>query len=147
MSTKAVTSVRSLSPKSTMNLRLREAIAGYLFLLPWLLGLTLFIAGPMLTSAYLSFTRYDMVNTPEFVGLKNFTEIFTKDRLFWPSLFVTFKYALIVVPFSLIGSLLAAVLLNQGLRGTTFFRTFFFLPRDHVSSPNRGKASTIGVIV
>ncbi len=128
MSTKAMTTGRSLSPRWMQSLRAREAIAGYLFLLPWLLGLALFIAGPMLTSGYLSFTRYDIVNAPKFVGLKNFIEIFTKDRLFWPSLLLTFRYALIVVPLSLVGALAAAVLLNQALRGTTWFRTFFFLP-------------------
>ncbi|MCL4857788.1 MAG: sugar ABC transporter permease [Caldilineaceae bacterium] len=114
--------------KNRFGLRTREAIAGYLFLLPWIIGLILFVAGPMLSSAYLSFTRYDIVNTPKWVGLGNYTEIFTKDRLFWPSMMLTFRYALIVVPLSLIGSLLAALLLNQGLRATAFFRTLFFLP-------------------
>ena len=121
MSVSVTVSKEKTAVRRTLGLRKREAIAGYVLLLPWLLGLLLFIAGPMITSGYLSFTRYDIVNTPEFVGLKNFVEIFTKDRLFWPSMMLTFKYALIVVPFSLIGSLLAAILLNQGLRGTSFF--------------------------
>ena len=120
--------LRGFRPNWARGLRFHEAIAGYLFLLPWLLGLLLFVMGPMVTSGYLSFTRYDVVNTPKFVGLDNFTEIFTKDRLFWPSILLTFRYALIVVPLSLVGSLLAAMLLNQALRGTTWFRTFFFLP-------------------
>jgi len=128
MSTNVMTGARPASARTGMRLRVREAIAGYLFLSPWIIGLACFIIGPMMASGYLSFTRYDMVNTPEWVGLKNFTEIFTKDRLFWPSMMLTFRYALIVVPFSLIGSLFAAVLLNQGLRGTTWYRTFFFLP-------------------
>ncbi len=128
MSTNAMKDSRSWPPKWAKGLRFHEAVAGYLFLLPWLLGLALFILGPMITSGYLSFTRYDVVNTPKWVGLDNFVEIFTKDRLFWPSLLLTFRYALIVVPFSLVGSLLAALLLNQALRGTTWFRTFFFLP-------------------
>lgn len=120
--------LRGLRPSWARGLRFHEAVAGYLFLLPWLLGLLLFVMGPMVTSGYLSFTRYDVVNTPKFVGMDNFVEIFTKDRLFWPSILLTFRYALIVVPLSLIGSLLAALLLNQALRGTTWFRTFFFLP-------------------
>lgn len=128
MSTKAMTNSPAWPPHWTRGLRFKEAVAGYIFLLPWLLGLALFIVGPMITSGYLSFTRYDIVNTPDFVGLKNFVEIFTKDRLFWPSLGRTFQYALIVVPLSLTGSLLAATLLNQGLRGNSFYRTFFFLP-------------------
>ncbi len=128
MSAKAMPSSPAWPPRWARGLRFKEAVAGYIFLLPWLLGLLLFIVGPMVTSGYLSFTRYDIVNTPEMVGLKNYVEIFTKDRLFWPSLGRTFQYALIVVPLSLTGSLLAAMLLNQGLRGNAFYRTFFFLP-------------------
>lgn len=111
-----------------LGLRGREALAGYLFLIPWLIGLLCFVIGPMLASGYFSFAKYDIVNPPEFVGLKNYQDIFTKDRLFWTSLKLTFRYAIIVVPLSLIGSLGAAMLLNQALRGTVFFRTFFFLP-------------------
>ncbi len=128
MTTKVTADTQSPRPRWMTNLRAKEAIAGYLFLSPWLLGIILFIVGPMITSGYLSFTRYDIVNPPEFVGLKNFSEIFTKDRLFWPSMMLTFRYALIVVPLSLIGALAAAILLNQALLGTTWFRTFFFLP-------------------
>ena len=128
MSTEGLTSTQSPLQRLTPNLRTKEAIAGYLFLMPWLLGLALFIVGPMMTSGFLSFTRYDVVNPPKLVGLKNFIEIFTKDRLFWPSMMLTFRYALIVVPLSLVGALSAAMLLNQALRGTTLFRTFFFLP-------------------
>ena len=128
MTTRAMTSARIPLPRWMKSLRAKEAIAGYIFLLPWLLGLVLFIFGPMMTSGFLSFTRYDVVNPPQFVGLKNFIEIFTKDRLFWPSMMLTFRYALIVVPLSLVGALSAAMLLNQALRGTTWFRTFFFLP-------------------
>jgi multiple sugar transport system permease protein len=121
-------SIRPLSLSKPLGLRHREAIAGYLLLSPWIIGIIAFIAGPMITSGYLSFTRYDIVNTPEWIGLKNFTDIFTRDRLFWPSMMLTFKYALILVPFSLLGSLLAAISLNQGLKGTALYRTFFFLP-------------------
>lgn len=109
-------------------LRQHEALAGYLLLSPWLLGIILFVAGPMATSAVLSFTKYDIVRTPEWIGLKNFVDIFTRDRLFWPSMRLTFQYALILVPFALVGSLLAALSLNQALKGTALYRTFFFLP-------------------
>jgi multiple sugar transport system permease protein len=115
-------------PRQGWGLRGREALAGYLFLLPWLLGLILFVAGPMIASAYFSFSKYDVVNPPKFIGVKNYSEIFSKDRLFWTSMLLTFRYAIIVVPLSLVGSLAAAMLLNQALKGTVFFRTFFFLP-------------------
>ena len=119
---------RSATVRQGTSLRTREALAGYLFLTPWLIGLLCFVLIPMLASAYFSFTSYDVVNTPKFVGLRNFREIFTKDRLFWPSMLLTFRYAIIVVPLSLIGSLLAAMLLNQALKGTVIFRTLFFMP-------------------
>src|SRR5581483_5677997 len=72
--------------------------------------------------------EYDVVRAPRFVGLANFQRAFFKDELFWSSLGRTFYYALLTVPLGLLGSLLAALLLNQRLRGATFFRTCFFLP-------------------
>jgi multiple sugar transport system permease protein len=108
--------------------RRREAIAGYLFLLPWVVGFTLFVAGPMLASAALSFTAFDVARPPRFVGLDNYINAFTTDDRFLNSLKITFVYAIISVPLALFGSLLLAVLLNQRLRGTALYRTFFFLP-------------------
>ena len=108
--------------------RQREAIAGYLFLLPWVLGFLFFVGGPILASGYLSFTAYDVARPPRWVGLENYVNVFTTDERFWGSLEVTFLYAIISVPLATVGSLLLALLLNQRLRGTTVYRTFFFLP-------------------
>ncbi|MCB0142677.1 MAG: sugar ABC transporter permease, partial [Caldilineaceae bacterium] len=105
-----------------------EAMWGYIFLLPWALGLLIFILGPILASAYLSFTEYEIISAPRFLGLENYVNAFTNDDLFWPSLWRTFVYALAVVPLGLLGSLLLAILLNQGVKGTNIFRTLFFLP-------------------
>jgi multiple sugar transport system permease protein len=113
---------------SGLSIRHKEALAGYMFLLPWIIGFVLFIAGPMVASAYLSFTTYDIVRSPRFVGLENFERIFTSDRLFWPSIRRTFQYAFVVVPLALTGALMVATLLNRGLKGTSVFRTLFFLP-------------------
>jgi multiple sugar transport system permease protein len=107
---------------------MREAIEGYLFALPWILGLIIFFGGPVLASMVLSFTDYDIVGSPRFTGLDNYVKAFFDDRLFWPSLWRTFLYAGVVVPTALAGSLLLAMLLNQKLLGTNFFRTIFFLP-------------------
>ncbi len=107
---------------------IQQAKWGYLFLLPWILGLLIFILGPILASAYISFTKYEIISAPEFIGLQNYTKAFTDDTLFWPSLGRTFTYTLAVVPLGLTGSLLLAILLNQGLNGTNIFRTLFFLP-------------------
>lgn len=106
----------------------RKALWGYLFITPWLIGLLVFVGGPILVSLYLSLTTYDILSPPTFVGLANYQRAFFEDPLFWPSLWRTVYYAVVVVPLGLVGSLLLAMLLNQGLRFTNFFRTFFFLP-------------------
>lgn len=108
--------------------RRNEALAGYLFLSPWILGFALFVGGPILYSFFLSFNSFDVARPPRFVGLDNYIGAFTTDDRFLPSLQLTFTYALVSVPLALVGSLLLAVLLNQRLRGTTLYRTFFFLP-------------------
>lgn len=110
------------------HLETREAIWGYVLLLPWLLGLIIFFLGPIIASAYLSFTDYDVMSPPKYVGLANYAKAFLDDKQFWPSLGRTFYYAIVVVPVGLLGSLTLAILLNQGVKGTNLFRTFFFLP-------------------
>lgn len=95
---------------------------------PWIVGLLAFVAGPILASLYLSFTTYDILSPPQWVGLDNYRRAFFDDPLFWPSLGRTFYYAIFVVPLGLVGSLVLAMLLNQRLRATNIFRTAFFLP-------------------
>jgi multiple sugar transport system permease protein len=101
---------------------------GYIFIGPWLIGLLAFVAGPILASLYLSFTTYDILSPPQWVGLENYRRAFFDDPLFWPSLGRTFYFAVFVVPLGLVGSLILAMLLNQRLRGTNIYRTMFFLP-------------------
>ena len=110
--------------------RRREAIQGWLWASPWIIGFFLFTFLPMVGSLFLSFTDYTIAAwPPEIVGLANFKRALSgSDDLFWSSLGRTFQYALILVPVGLSASLLSAVALNQGLKGTTIFRTFFFLP-------------------
>lgn len=108
--------------------RRREALEGVLYLSPWIIGFLVFVAGPLLASAYLSFTKYNVLRPPEWIGLQNYIYAFTKDELFLPSIWRTFYYALLLVPLAMIGSLLAAVLLNQNLVGVTTWRTLYFLP-------------------
>jgi len=106
----------------------RQALWGYTFATPWLLGLIIFVGGPILFSFYLSFNQYDVLSAPKWVSLGNYKHAFFEDPLFWDSLGRTFYFAVGYVPLSMIGSLLLAVLLNQGLRGTYTFRTMFFTP-------------------
>lgn len=106
----------------------REAIAGYIIASPWLLGLLFWYIGPVIASFYLSFTDYHVLKPPVWSGTSNYVKAFTGDDQFWPSLGRTVRYTFQVVPLSLAGSLTLAVLLNQGLRGTAYARTLFFLP-------------------
>ena len=104
-----------------------ENKAAYLFLLPWFLGLAVITVGPMLTSFYLSFTKYNLLQPPEFIGLENFTRMLSDERLH-NSLGVTFMYVFVSVPIQLAMALALAVLLNRGLRGLAFYRSVFYLP-------------------
>ena len=104
---------RGLSPRA------REEIAGWLWTSPWLIGFFLFFFGPMVASLYLSFTKYAIGGTPQVIGLDNFVRALSgKDDLFWPSMGRTVEYAFVMVPIGIGLSLLAATLLNQGLKGT-----------------------------
>ena len=105
-----------------------RALWGYGFLSPWAVGLIVFFLGPIFASAYYGFTEYDVISPPRFVGIANYSKAFVQDELFWPSLGRTFRYSIVVVPIGIVGSLILAVLLNQGMRATSLFRTFFFLP-------------------
>ncbi len=106
----------------------QEAIFGYLFLLPWIIGLVVFIVLPMLATVFLSLTTYSIVKPPVFTGLDNFIRAFTQDVLFWPSMGRTFQWAILFVPLAIGGAMMTAVLLNQGLTFTNIYRTIFFLP-------------------
>jgi multiple sugar transport system permease protein len=111
-----------------LSLRRKEMIAGYIFLLPWIVGFVGFTAGPIIASAVLSLYEYSVLNPPKFIGLTNYLYMFTDEPLFWKSLYVTAKYVGISVPLNLAGALLLAVLVNQKLKGITFFRSIYFLP-------------------
>jgi multiple sugar transport system permease protein len=82
----------------------REAITFYLCISPWIVGVVVFVAGPMLASLGISFTRWELLSPPEFIGLRNYERMFTRDPLFWQSLKVTLLYTAAYVPTELIGS-------------------------------------------
>jgi multiple sugar transport system permease protein len=109
-------------------LQREQVFWAYVFLLPWMIGLTVFIVGPILFSLALSFFNYTLGREATFIGLDNWIKAFTQDEQFWPSIARTFLYTAVVVPLSVFGALLTAILLNQRLRATTFYRTLFFMP-------------------
>lgn len=106
----------------------REAITFYLCISPWIVGVLAFVAGPMLASLGISFTRWELLSPPVFVGLRNYERMFTRDPLFWQSLKVTALYTAAYVPTELIGGLALAVLMNRRVRGITVFRAIYYLP-------------------
>jgi multiple sugar transport system permease protein len=126
--------VATLSPDAQRALRqgrrrriLVENLQGWLFALPWLLGLLLFFVVPMVWSIGLSLTTYNVADSPRFIGLGNYAELIA-DPLIWHSLRVTTVYALISVPLTLILGLGLALLLNQQVRGLAVWRTIYYLP-------------------
>ena len=106
----------------------RDNVAGYVFILPFIIGLIVFTAIPFFTSLYLAFTNYNILSAPKWVGLDNFKKMFLEDDLFWTSFKVTFKFALIQVPIKLTVALLVALVLSRSTRLTSFYRAAFYIP-------------------
>jgi len=105
----------------------REALEGYLAISPWLLGLIVFTVGPIVASLYFSFTDYEVVKTPVWIGLANYQRL-AGDRLFWQSLKVTGTYVGASVPLGIVLSFAVALLMNQKVRLIGFFRTAYYMP-------------------
>jgi multiple sugar transport system permease protein len=105
----------------------REALDGYLFIAPWLIGFLIFVAGPMLGAIALAMMSWDLIGSPEWVGLANFRQLFT-NRLVGISLWNTAYYTFLSVPLQLTVALSTALLLNQRLQLQSWFRTAFYLP-------------------
>lgn len=108
--------------------RRQEAMTGYLFILPWLIGFIVFFVGPIIASFFLSFTSWNIVGAPEWVGLENYQSIFTSDPRFIQAIKVTLTYSVIYLPLEVICGLALAMLMNQKLRGIGIFRTLFYMP-------------------
>jgi multiple sugar transport system permease protein len=111
-----------------LSLTKKEAIFGYIFILPWILGFLILRLGPMMASLFLSFTEYTIISPPQFIGLANFIKMFSDDPSFWDALRVTLSYAIFAVPIGMLISLAIALLLNQKVPGVTIWRTIYYLP-------------------
>ena len=117
-------------PRRWLRPSTREALWGYVFIGPWLIGLILFTAGPIIASLAMSLTNFDLLHTDEtrFIGLDNYARM-TTDPLVGQALLATFKFALIVIPLTMIASLAFALLLNHprlALKGA--LRTLVYMP-------------------
>ncbi|MET9245792.1 sugar ABC transporter permease [Nonomuraea sp. NPDC003709] len=116
----------SAGPRRGRPARPPQDRAGYLFLLPWFIGM-LFTVIPFFASLYLAFTDYNLLNAPKWIGLDNFAEML-RDPVLHQSLKVTFVYTFVSVPLSLAAALGVAMLLNRGIRGLSVYRAVFYLP-------------------
>ncbi|HTJ71372.1 MAG TPA: sugar ABC transporter permease [Actinospica sp.] len=114
-------------PKPRKRKRHKHNRAAYAFLTPWLIGIFGLTLIPMVYSLYLSFTNYNLLTAPKWIGLENFRLLF-QDPNFWQSVRVTFEYVVFSVPLKLGAALVVAVLLNKKIRGLGFYRSAFYLP-------------------
>jgi multiple sugar transport system permease protein len=106
----------------------RQNAAAYLFLSPWIVGFVVLTLGPIIASAYLSLTNYDLFNAPVWAGLDNYTRMFTADGRYFTALKVTFTYVFLSVPLKLAFALAVALMLNRGLAGLGVYRAVYYLP-------------------
>jgi len=109
-------------------LRRNQAMLGYLFVSPWVLGFLLFGLYPIIMSLYYSLCQYDVLRIPQFIGLGNYRELLFKDPYFWKSTWNTVYYTFLRTPLVIFGSLMLAVLVNNAVKGIRFFRTIYFIP-------------------
>ena len=109
--------------------RMKNLKTGLLFTAPVLLGYAIFIVVPLVITFILSFTDYTIGGPMKFIGLTNFTDMFSgKDMFFYPAVKATIYYVFLSVPLMIAFSFMVAILLNQNIRGRGFFRGVFYLP-------------------
>lgn len=117
----------TLDRKPWLNATRREALTFYLLISPWLIGFLVFVLGPMLASLYFSFTEWNLLKPPTWIGVRNYVRM-ANDPLIAQAFKVTTIFTLVYVPLELIGGLGLALLMNQKVRGMRGFRTMFYLP-------------------
>ncbi len=105
-----------------------DHVSGYLFILPFIIGFLVFTVFPMLASLVLSFTEYDILSAPEFIGIENYKQLFLKDPLIYKTLYNTLFFTLASVPLKLMFALMVAMLLVKANRITSVYRAMYYLP-------------------
>ncbi|WP_247741027.1 carbohydrate ABC transporter permease [Cohnella sp. LGH] len=111
----------------------KEALRGYLFLLPWMMGIVMFVAYPLIYSFFISFQKVGVKNDGsglkyDFVGMDNYKHAFVVDNVFPIEMFLFMREVMLVVPITVLFALLISILLNQKFKGRMLFRAVFFLP-------------------
>ena len=99
-----------------------------LFLSPWIVGFSVFFAYPLVMSAYLSFTSYDLLSSPRWIGLGNYRYLFKEDPEIWTAVRNTLWLVAVLVPLQVLFAFGVATMLARAKQGAGFFRTVFYLP-------------------
>ena len=130
MTTTATRPPATTAPDTQRERRRRDQRSGpaYVFLSPWILGVVLLTLAPMAVSLYLSFTDYDLFDPPKWVGLRNYSDMFTADPRYWRSVGTTLLYVVVAVPLKLALALGVALLLRGTRRAKGFYRSAFYAP-------------------
>lgn len=111
-----------------VSLRENENVIGYVFTAPFILGFLIFTMFPIVSSLYYSFTEYNLLEAPRWVGLQNYENMFTNDDKLIKSLQVTMTYVFASVPLRLAFALAVAMMLNTVARGIGAYRSAYYLP-------------------
>src|SRR4051795_4951852 len=114
-------------PQPRIRMRTRESIEGFLFVAPAVVGFLLFTFFPMIASLVLSLTDYDLISSPHWIGLDNYSTMI-HDEFFWKSLRITLTYAVVAIPLGMVFALIVALLLNQRVPGITIWRALYVMP-------------------
>jgi multiple sugar transport system permease protein len=98
------------------------------FMAPWIIGFSVCIAYPLVTTVYLSFTHYDLLEASRWIGLANYKYMFTRDKQIWPAIYNTLWLVVIMVPLKVMFAFGVALMLTRARQGIGVFRTVFYLP-------------------
>jgi multiple sugar transport system permease protein len=98
------------------------------FMAPWIIGFSVCIAYPLITTVYLSFTHYDLLEASRWIGLANYKYMFTRDKQIWPAIYNTMWLVVIMVPLKVMFAFGVALMLTRARQGIGVFRTIFYLP-------------------
>lgn len=111
-----------------MNIKTQQKVYGLLFAAPWILGFIIFTLYPITQAIRYSFMDYNILQEPVFIGFDNYKYMFSKDLLFYKSLYNTAYYVIFQVPLSIVVGLAIALMLNKDIKGIAVYRTMFYMP-------------------
>jgi len=111
-------------PKSSLK---QDNLSGYLSISPWIFGFLLFLLGPIIAALYFSFTEWNLISNPRWIGVQNYFDLINDER-FLIGLERTFSYVIYVVPITVLGGLFTAAMLTNNVRGIDFFKSLFYFP-------------------